>query len=138
MGATRRGAPHRGARSGRHALGNRTKHAVAGAIAGRTLLDEEATPSARVAAVRGVAVIGLSLLLLWLAALAIVLPFEPLRKDAVAWFERPTVGAAAYAIITKLGLAYLQWSWWLVPLGAIVGWFLYSRSRSGIFESIGD
>jgi hypothetical protein len=113
-------------------------HGLAGAIAGRILLDEERTPTLRGAAVRGIATIGLSLLLLWLISFAIILPFEPIRKLAVEWFEQPTVGAAAYAIITKLGLAYLHWSWWLLPLGAITGGALHEHSRRGVFESIGD
>jgi hypothetical protein len=113
-------------------------HAAAGAIGGRTILDPSCTPTARSAALRGIAVMPLSLLLLWIVALAIVLPSAYLRKDAVEWFEQPDAGTAAYAIITKLGLAYIKWAWWLVPFGAIVGWYLFARSRDGIYESIGD
>lgn len=113
-------------------------HALAGACEGRMFVDPACTPTPRRAAVRGMAVMLLALLFLWIATLAIVLPSSSLRHHAVEWFEEPSAGNAFYAITTMLGLAYLSWIWWLLPLGALAGWYLYTRSRRGMVESIGD
>lgn len=113
-------------------------HAVAGAIGGHTITDPLCTPTARRGALRGVAVLSLALLILWIATLAIVLPSPSLRSEAVSPFEPPTPGNAFYGVTTRLGLAYLTWMWWLIPLGALAGILLYAWPRHGMISSIGD
>jgi len=113
-------------------------HALAGAIGGHTIPDPLCTPTARRGAVRGVAVMGLALLLLWVVTLAIVLPNPAFRSEAVSSFETPSAGHAFYGVTTRLGLAYLAWMWWLIPLGALAGALLYAWPRHGMIRSIGD